>query len=161
MNRIQELGEAIKQYFLFSNANEWESGFRCGSFFAIATFLILLFLLILIRISFFRRHQIRQLVLDGPAGKYIISVSAISDLLTAKAAEFSEAALLKARIYPARGGKCQVILHINYLPGENAVKVPELVSRLQAETLAALDEVFGIKTVDSVVVCVSRAKRKK
>ena len=93
--------------------------------------------------------------------KYVISVSAITDLLTAKAAEFPEASLLKARVYPARGNKCQVILHINYLPVENAGNVPELVSRLQAETLSSLEEVFGIKNVASVIICISRAKRKK
>ena len=161
MNSFEDIGRFFKDYFLCSNAGEWESGFRCGSFLAISTFLILLFLIILLRLLFFRKHQIRQLVLDGPAGKYVISVAAIADLLTAKAGEFANAALLKARIYPVRGKKCQVFLHINYLPGENSGNVPELVARLQAETLSSLEEVFGIKNVDSVVVCVSRAKQKK
>ena len=161
MNRLENLGSFFKDYFLSCNAGEWEGGFRCGSFLTIATFLILLFLFSLIRILLFRRRQIRQLVMEGPAGKYVISVSAISDLLTSKIAEFPAVILLKARIYPVRGNKCQVYLHINYLPGAEAEKVPALVSKLQAETLSSLEEVFGIKNVDTVVVCVSRAKQKK
>ena len=161
MNSFHELGNMLKQYFLFNGESDWESGFRCGSFFAIATFLILMFLLILIRMIFFRKHQIRQMVMDAPAGKFEVSISAITDLLSAEISKISEISLLRARVYPVRGGKCQIILSINYFPAENSTPVPALVSKIQEDTLSSLSRTFGIETVDSVMIRVSRAKRKK
>ena len=161
MNGFQEFGDMLKQYFLFHGESDWESGFRCGSFFAIATFLLLLLLLVLLRMIFFRRHQIRKMTMDAPAGKFEVSISAITDLLSAEISKIAEISLLKARIYPVRGNKCQIVLSINYFPGEESTPVPQLVSKIQEDTLASLSRTFGIESVDSVVIRVSRAKRKK
>ena len=161
MNYLHELGDVLKQYFLFNGENEWESGFRCGSFFAIATFLILLLLLVLVRMIFFRRRQIRQITMDGPAGKFDVSVSAISDILSEEVSKIPEISLLRARIYPVKGGKSQVILSVNYFHGEESTPVPQLVSKIQENTISALSTVFGIDTIDSVMIRISRAKRKK
>lgn len=161
MKVLDDLMVIFGNFFEFAGATEWETGFRCGSFFAIATFLLVLFVLILLRLLLFRKHQVRQIVMEGPKGNYVVSASAITDLLNVKISEFKEVSLLKTRIYPVRGGKNQITLHLNYLPGEEAAKVPELISRLQAETLGTLSETFGIDSIDSVVICVSRAKRKK
>ena len=161
MKLFQELVNFFKQYFQFSGLNDWESGFRCGSFCAIATFLILIFLLAFLRLILFRKHQIKHLELDGPQGKYEISLAAISDLLAAKVAEFSETNLLKSRIYPARRNKCRIVLYVNYFPSESSAGVPDLVSKLQAETLSALSEIFGINSVETVAIRVIRARKKK
>lgn len=158
MNKLRELLDYFMHYFDFSGATEWEIGFRCGAFFAIATILFLVVLILLLRFIFFRKRQIRQIELNGAKGKYIVSSAAISDLLSARISEVSEISLLKIKIFPSRHKKCQVVLYINYLPMEGAGNVKDLVSELQTATIAALSEVFGITAVESVSVRVARAK---
>ncbi len=160
MNMLKDLLGQFLKYFEFVGENEWETGFRCGAFFAVATILILVVLLLLLRFIFFRKRQIRQLTLDAPKGKYVISASAIADLLSAKIKEFNEVTLLKTRIYPVRGGKCRIVLYINLVPNGNPINVPELISRIQEESLALLSDVFGVTTVANVSVCINRAKQK-
>ena len=161
MNKIQELVEHFKQYFDFSGASEWEAGFRSGAFVAIATILFLAVLLLLLRVITFRKRQLRQIEMNGAIGKYVVSSAAIADLLSKKIAEIPEVSLLKIKIFPSRNKKCQIVMHINYLPGENAENLKELFVRLQEGSLAALSEVFGITNVDNVSVCVARAKEKR
>jgi hypothetical protein len=153
--------EPFKQYFEFSGASEWEAGFRSGAFFAIATILFVTVLLFLLRVIIFRKHQLRQIELDGANGRYIVSSSAIADLLSRKIAEIPEVSLLKIKLFPARNKKCQIVLHINYLPGHGADNLKDLIAKLQEGSLAALAEVFGITNVDSVSICVVRAREKK
>lgn len=161
MNELKSLLEVFKQYFDFSGATDWEVGFRCGAFFSISTILFLVIFLFLMRIIFFRKRQIRQIVLDAEQGKYVVSSAAIADLLAAKIAEFSEVSLLKMKVFPARKKKCKIVMHLNYLPGKEAQNLKDLINRLQAESLAALGDVFGITDVESISICVSRAKSKK
>ena len=161
MKELKFLLDYFKQYFDFCGATDWEVGFRCGAFFAISTILFLVILMFLFRFIFFRKRQIRQIVLDGEKGKYVVSSAAIADLLAAKIAEFSEVSLLKMKVFPAPKKKCRIVMHLNYLPGESAQNLKDLITRLQAESLAVLGDVFGITDVESVSICVSRAKRKK
>ena len=161
MSKLKELLLLFKQYFEFSGSSDWEIGFRCGAFVAISTILFLVILILLMRFVFFRRLPVRQMELNGTRGRYIVSSAAISDLLAAKVAEYPEVVLLKTKIYPVRNKKCQISLHINYLPAENAENLQNLVARLQEDVVTVLNEVFGIASVDSVSICISRAKTKK
>ena len=161
MNRIQELLAPFKQYFDFAGSSEWEAGFRSGAFFAIATILFFVVLLFLLRFIIFRKHQLRQVELDSANGKYVVSSSAIADLLAKKIAEIPEVSLLKIKLYPARNKKCQIVMHINYLPGDNAENLKDLITKLQEGSLAVLSDVFGITNVENVSICVARAKEKK
>ena len=161
MNRIQELLAPFKQYFDFAGSSEWEAGFRSGAFLAIATILFFVVLLFLLRFIIFRKHQLRQIELDSEKGTYIISSAAVADLLSRKVSEIPEVSLLKIKLFPVRNKKCQIVMHINYLPQEGADNLKDLVTKLQEGALAVLSEVFGITNVDSVSVCVVRAKEKK
>ena len=161
MSKLKELLLLFKQYFEFSGSSDWEIGFRCGAFLAVSTILFLTMLLLLMRLVFFRRRQIRQMELEGERGKYIIASAAISDLISAKMEQYPEVALLKTKIYPTRNKKCQIVLHINYLQSAEADNLQNLVSRIQEDVIAELGMVFGITSVDTVSVCISRAKKKK
>ena len=161
MNTLKELLLLFKQYFEFAGSSDWEIGFRCGAFVSISTILFLAILLLLLRFVFFRKRPIRQLELNGEKGKYIISSSAIADLIAVKTAEYPEVTLLKTKIYPARNKKCQIIMTINYLPSVEAAKLQDLITSLQADVIAVLSDVFGITSVESVSICISRAKKKK
>ena len=161
MSKLKELLLLFKQYFEFSGSTDWEVGFRCGAFVAISTILFLVILILLVRLVFFRKLPIRQLELNGEKGKYVISAAAISDLLATKMEEYPEVTLLKTKIYPARNKKIQIFMHINYLPSSEAENLQNLVSKLQEDVVAVLSEVFGITTVDSVSICITRAKLKK
>ena len=161
MSKLKELLLLFKQYFEFSGSTDWEVGFRCGAFVAISTILFLVILILLVRLVFFRKLPIRQLELNGEKGKYVISAAAISDLLSSKMEEYPEVTLLKTKIYPARNKKIQIFMHINYLPSSEAENLQNLVSKLQEDVVAVLSEVFGITTVDSVSICITRAKQKK
>ena len=99
--------------------------------------------------------------LDGEKGKYVISASAISDLLAVKTAEYPEVTLLKTKILPARNKKCKIVMNINYIPSAEAAKLQDLVTSLQGDVVAVLSDVFGITSVESVSICISRAKKKK
>ena len=161
MNELKDLLFIFKQYFEFSGSSDWETGFRCGAFVAISTILFIAILLLLLRFSFFRKRPIRQLELDGEKGKYVISASAISDLLAVKTAEYPEVTLLKTKILPARNKKCKIVMNINYIPSAEAAKLQDLVTSLQGDVVAVLSDVFGITSVESVSICISRAKKKK
>lgn len=160
MSKIKEVFSLFHQYFEFSGASDWEVGFRCGAFFAISTILFLVVLMFLIRLLFFRKHQLRQMVMDGEKGQYIVSVAAIADLLATKVAEFSDVSLLKTKIFPARNKKCKIVMYINYIPKEGGGKLQNLISSIQNESINALAEVFGITAVETVSICVTRAKEK-
>ena len=161
MSTLKELLLLFKQYFEFSGSSDWEIGFRCGAFLAVSTILFLTMLLLLMRLVFFRKRQIRQMELEGEKGKYIIASPAISDLIFAKMEQYPEVALLKTKIYPIRNKKCQIVLHINYLQSAESDNLQSLVSRIQEDVIAELGMVFGITSVDNVSVCISRAKKKK
>lgn len=159
MNSFRELvGYFNEHYFNFDGATDWDVGFRCGAFFAIATILFLVVVILLLRLIFFRKHQIRQVELNGAKGKYVVASTAIADLLRARISEFSEVSLIKVKVYPARHKKCKIELFINYLPIEGAANLKSLIEDLQNQTLTALSEVFGITSVESVAIRVSRAK---
>ena len=161
MSKIKEVFGLFRQYFEFSGADNWEIGFRCGAFFAISTILFLVVLIFLIRLLFFRRRQIRQMEMESEKGRYVISVAAIADLLAAKVSEFSEINLLKTKIFPARNKKCKIVMYINYIPVEDGENLQDLIASIQNESIDALAEVFGITAVESVTICVTRAKAKK
>lgn len=161
MSNLKELLLIFKQYFEFSGSSDWETGFRCGAFVAVSTILFLTILILLVRVIIFRKRQIRQMELEGEKGKYVIASAAISDLLSAKMEQYPEVALLKTKIYPARNKKCQIVLHINYLQSAESDNLQSLVSRIQEDVVAELGVVFGITSVDTVSVCISRAKKKK
>lgn len=158
MNTIREMFRFFKPYFSFEGATDWEVGFRCGAFFAIATILFLVVIFLLFRLVFFRKRQIRQVELNGAKGKYVVASTAISDLLGSKISDIAEVSLLKVKVFPARHKKCQIVLYINYLPIEGADNLKNLVTELQNETLTALADVFGITSVESVSVRIARAK---
>lgn len=161
MNHFKEFIDLFKKYFEFTGVTEWEAGFRSGAFFAISILLFLIVLFFLLRVIIFRKHQLRQIELDSEKGKYIISSAAVADLLSRKVSEIPEVSLLKIKLFPVRNKKCQIVMHINYLPQEGADNLKDLVTKLQEGALAVLSEVFGITNVDSVSVCVVRAKEKK
>ena len=161
MSNLKELLLIFKQYFEFAGSSDWETGFRCGAFVSISTILFIAILLLLLRFVFFRKRPIRQLELNGEKGKYVISASAISDLLAGKTEEYPEVTLLKTKIYPAGNKKCQIVMSINYLPSADAAKLQDLITSLQSDVVAVLSDVFGITSVESVPICISRAKKKK
>lgn len=160
MNMLKDLLGQFLKYFEFCGENEWETGFRCGAFFAIATILFLVVVILCFRFIFFRKRRIRQLTLETEKGKFVISSSAITDLLSVKIKEFKEVALLKTKIYAASRKNCQIVLYVNLLPAGEMVNVPELIARIQDESLALLSDVFGITNVSNVSVCINRAKPK-
>ena len=159
MSKFSVLIEHFKQYFDFCGATELEIGFRYGAFSAISIILFLTILILLFRFVFFRKRQIRQIELDGTKGKYVISASAITDLLASKIAEYPEISLLKTKIFPVKS-KIQIIMHINYIPQKDAENLKDLIAGLQENAIKVLDEVFGIQNIDSVSVSVSRARSK-
>ena len=162
MTKIKELLGCFRQYFAFGEApDNWEVGFRCGAFTAISTILFIIVLFALLRLLFFRKRQLRQLEIDGEKGKYIIATAAVADLLASRMAVFQDITLLKTKVFPGRNKKCQIIMYVNYRPVEDAENLQSLISKLQDTALEALANVFGVTTVESVSVCVTRANGKK
>ena len=133
------------------------SAFQYGYITGVVVAVLLLLLLLLLYCLLRAPVRCKGIMLATPNGTLFISASAISDLVREVEKEFASLKILKSTLLEKKNGAV-LELKINFPKTEENISLPAVAESLQQRILQALQNTFGIDSIQEVNIEVVRGK---